>query len=185
MPRAFQLLMFSLLSAATPAFADQRAPAPSMAPPQSEAPHGNQNVQLEVTVRTEEGGKAEVVYHISGVFGHGGRQQLNTGRDMFVTVPGAAEGGKYRPTGLSLTAEPSVRGRSVVLPFTLEFTLPVSRHPGERDMPLRVEQEATAILESGKPLTVFTSESPGQTPRTTVELTATILPASSLPQPPR
>jgi hypothetical protein len=172
----FSLLLSVLLIAAPPSYGQQKAP--TMVPPQSQAPRATQNVHIEVTVETHEGGKTQVIYQVSGVFGDGGRQELSTGRDMFVTTP---DGGSYRPTGLSLIAHPTIQGRNVLLAFTLEFTLPVSRHSGDKDGPPRVEQEATTILESGKPLTVFTSDYPGQTPGISVELAATILEPGSQP----
>jgi hypothetical protein len=182
MRTVFPLLLSALLIAAAPSYGQQKAPTSTFVPPQSEAPRTRQNVHLEVTVTTQEGGKTQVIYQVSGVFGDGGRQELNTGRDMFITAP---DGGSYRPAGLSLIAQPTIQGRNVLVAFTIEFTLPASRHPGDKDMPPRVEQEATTILESGKPLTVFTSDSPGLTPRISVELTATILEPGSQPQPSR
>jgi hypothetical protein len=164
----------TLLVAVSPGDSQQKAPTP----PQSEAP---QNVQINVTVRSGEGEKSQVIYQVTGVFGDGGFQQLNTGRDMFVELPGAQAGGNYRPTGLSLNAQPTIIGRSILLAFKVDFTLPVSRQPGDKNEPPKVQQEATTILESGKPLTVFTSDSPGQTPKISVELTATILTRSSQP----
>ena len=173
MPNTFPVLRATLL-AVPPGYRQQKAPTP----PQSEAP---QNVQINVTVRSGEGEKSQVIYQVSGVFGDGGFQQLNTGREMFVELPGAPAGGNYRPTGLSLNAQPTIIGRSILLAFKVDFTLPVSRQPGDKNEPLKVQQEATTILESGKPLTVFTSDSPGQTPKISVELTATILTRSSQP----
>ena len=164
----------TLLVAVSPGDSQQKAPTPA----QSEAP---QNVQINVTVRSGEGEKSQVIYQVMGVFGDGGFQQLNTGRDMFVELPGAPAGGNYRPTGLSLNAQPTIIGRSILLAFKVDFTLPVSRQPGDKNEPPKVQQEATTILESGKPLTVFTSDSPGQTPKISVELTATILTRSSQP----
>jgi hypothetical protein len=177
MPNAFTLLLATLLAAAPPCYG-QKAPTPLP----SEAP---QNVQIDVIVRTGEGEKSQVIYRVSGVFGDGAPQQLNTGRDMFVELPGAPAGGNYRSTGLSLDAHPTIIGRSVLLAFKVDFTLPVSRQPGDKNEPPKVQQEATTMLESGTPLTIFTSDSPGQSPRISVELTATILPTGSQPHPPR
>jgi hypothetical protein len=178
MRNACFLLLATLLVAAPPCYGQQKAPTPSP----SEAP---QNVQIDVMVGTGEGEKSQVIYRVSGVFGDGAPQQLNTGRDMFVELPGAPAGGNYRSTGLSLDAHPTIMGRSVLLAFKVDFTLPVSRQPGDKNEPPRVQQEATTILESGTPLTIFTSDSPGQSPRISVELTATILTTGSQPQPPR
>src|SRR5215203_2500924 len=101
MPNVFPFLLATLLVAAPPCYGQQKAPTPLP----SEAP---QNVQIDVTVRTGEGEKSQVIYKVSAVFGDGAPQHLNTGRDMFVELPGAPADGAYRPAGLSLDAHPTI-----------------------------------------------------------------------------
>ena len=69
------LLLSGLLIAAAPSYGQQKAPTSTIVPPPSEAPRTEQNVQLEVGVRTQEEAKTHVIYQVSGVFGDGGRRE--------------------------------------------------------------------------------------------------------------
>jgi hypothetical protein len=176
-------LAFAVLIATAPAYSQQILPPPPHVQPASEQPRTTHNVRVDVTVRTEDSGKSQVVYQVSGVLGDGERQEFLTAREVFVSsgpaVAGAPESGNYRSTGLFVTATPLVEGRNVRLAFTLDVSLPLTaRQSLDRNMPPTAKQQATTILESGKPLTVFTSDSPGNTPKIAVEITATILEAN-------
>lgn len=168
---------------ATPALADQSAPAkpaetPPAAKPVAEPPLPTANVRIEVSITDQTGSGTPAKKIVSMIAGD--RQNTNIRSSASVPVKNFAGAVNYRNVTINVDARPTIvpkEPNKIVVNLGLEY-LPRSaggQEEMEAGMASLTERLNGLILESGKPMVISQAADPTSDRKVTVEITVTIL----------